>query len=158
MKQIWAPWRMEYILSEKEEGCIFCNKPKEDQDKKNYILHRGRTSFVMMNLYPYISGHLMIAPYRHTPDTTALSQDELTELMAITNKSIEVLKKAISPEGFNVGMNLGKVAGAGIEEHVHIHVVPRWAADTNFMPVFTDTRVIPEGLDETYEKLAPLFK
>lgn len=158
MKQIWAPWRMEYILSDKEEGCVFCNKPKENQDDKNYILYRGKTCFVMLNLYPYVCGHIMIVPYKHVPDTTQLSQDELLEVTALLNKSIVVLREAVSPEGFNVGVNIGKIAGAGVEEHVHLHLVPRWAADTNFMPMLSATHVVSESLDDTYQRLKPLFK
>ena len=158
MKQIWAPWRLEYILKDKEKGCIFCRKPEQNEDDKNYILYRGKTCYVMMNLYPYTGGHLMVSPYKHAADTTKLSQDELTELMTVTNKSIKALKKLMSPDGFNVGINIGKAGGAGIEEHLHVHIVPRWAADTNFMPVLSDTRVIPEGLTETYDKLKPLFE
>jgi len=144
---------MEYILSKKGEGCIFCEKITENDDRANYILYRGRRCYAMLNLYPYNNGHLMISPYRHVPSPEQLEEDELTEMMLVLNKSLEALRRAMHPDGFNIGINIGKAAGAGIEEHVHIHVVPRWEADTNFMPVLSNTRVIPELLDDTYRKL-----
>lgn len=152
MEHLWAPWRMQYILSEKE-GCIFCDKPMENKDKENYILYRAKTCFIIMNIFPYNNGHLMVAPYKHLPNLDGLEQDELTELMLITRKSIQILQKALNPHGFNVGMNIGKVAGAGVEEHLHIHIVPRWAQDTNFMPILAETIVLPEHLDTTYQQL-----
>lgn len=153
MKRLWAPWRMEYIISEGTKGCLFCAKVKEDKDRQNYILYRGQTGFIMLNLYPYNNGHLMIAPYQHVASLEDLDEDTLTELMLLLNKSLRLLRRALNPHGFNVGINLSRAAGAGIEDHVHIHVVPRWEGDTNFMPVLGETRVMPELLDETYEKL-----
>ncbi|MFZ3063586.1 MAG: HIT domain-containing protein [Actinomycetota bacterium] len=153
MKQLWAPWRVKYIMGEKPKGCIFCHKPKEKKDKENYIVYRGESCCVMMNLYPYNSGHLMISPYKHVPDLEGLSDEELLELMEVLRRSMRVLRSALKPEGFNIGMNVGEVAGAGFGDHVHIHVVPRWAQDTNFMPVISDTKVISEALDATYERL-----
>ncbi len=153
MKRLWAPWRMRYILSEKREGCFFCAIAKEDKDRDNYILYRGRTGFIVLNLYPYNNGHLMIVPYKHVASTEDLDQGTLTELMLLLNRSLRLLHRVMNPQGFNIGINLGKVAGAGVEGHVHIHVVPRWEGDTNFMPVLGETKVIPELLDETYEKL-----
>jgi ATP adenylyltransferase len=153
MKRLWSPWRLEYILSEKGEGCIFCDKIADDDDQTNYILHRGEKCYVMLNLYPYNNGHLMIIPYRHVPSLEQLGEDILTEMMLMVNRGLEALRRAMEPDGFNVGVNIGKAAGAGIEEHVHIHIVPRWRADTNFMPIFSNTRVIPELLDDTYRKL-----
>ncbi len=153
MKRLWSPWRMEYIVSKKGEGCIFCDKVAENDDQANYILHRGKTCYVMLNLYPYNNGHLMVSPYRHVPSLEQLQEDELTEMMLLVNRSIQALRRAMRPDGFNIGVNIGKAAGAGIEEHVHIHIVPRWEADTNFMPVLSQTRVIPELLDDTYRKL-----
>jgi len=153
VKRLWAPWRMEYILGEKAEECLFCAKVKENKDRENLILYRGRTGFIILNAYPYINGHLMIAPYRHVASPEDLDEESLLELMLLVNKSLRLLRRAMSPHGFNIGINLGKAAGAGIEEHVHIHVVPRWEGDTNFMPVFAETRVIPELLEQTYEKL-----
>ncbi|MBM4464466.1 MAG: HIT domain-containing protein [Chloroflexi bacterium] len=153
MERLWSPWRLEYILSEKGQGCIFCDKIADDDDQANYVLQRGETCYVMLNLYPYNNGHLMVSPYRHVPSLEQLEENELTEMMLLLNKSFKALRRAMHPDGFNVGINIGKAAGAGIEEHVHIHVVPRWKADTNFMPVLSQTRVIPELLDETYRRL-----
>lgn len=153
MRKIWAPWRIQYIRAEKTEGCIFCEKPKEDSDSDNYILFRGRKNFVMLNTYPYTPGHLMVAPYRHLPTLEELSDDELFEHFDLVRKSTKALTGAYKPDGFNIGVNLGKVAGAGVEGHVHTHVVPRWGGDTNFMTVVSDVRVIPEALDSSYSQL-----
>lgn len=158
MRNLWAPWRMKYILEEKPEGCIFCDKPKENKDKKNYILFRGKTCFVMLNTFPYNNGHLMVAPFKHSADLETLKKEELLELVQTLKKSLKLLNKALSPDGFNIGINLGKVAGAGVEDHIHIHVVPRWAGDTNFMPVISETKVISESLDKTYENLTRALK
>lgn len=153
MKVLWAPWRMEYILAEKTDGCIFCDKPREEKDKENHILYRAETCFVMLNIYPYNNGHLMVAPYRHLPDINKLSEKEQADLMATVGKSMEILTRALKPEGFNVGMNVGRISGAGVIDHLHIHIVPRWTADTNFMPVIGETKVIAQHLDTTYEQL-----
>lgn len=153
MKRLWAPWRMEYILGEKAGECLFCVKAKESKDRENYIVYRGQRGFIILNIYPYNNGHLMIAPYRHAASLEDLDEETLTELMLLLNKSLRLLRQVMDPQGFNIGINLGKAAGAGIAEHVHIHVVPRWEGDTNFMPVFAETKVIPELLDQTYEKL-----
>lgn len=153
MKRLWSPWRMKYIMRKKGEECIFCEKIADDNDQANYILQRGETCYVMLNLYPYNNGHLMVSPYRHVPSPEQLEEDELTEMMLLVNRSLKALRRAMRPDGFNIGANIGKAAGSGIEDHVHIHVVPRWDADTNFMPIFAHTRVIPELLDETYQKL-----
>ena len=158
MERIWAPWRIQYIESDKKGGCIFCDKAKQDRDKANYILLRAKTSFVIMNIYPYISGHVMVAPYRHVAKLGVLNTEELGEIMKVVSDCTKVLEEVMTPQGFNIGANLGKVAGAGIEEHIHIHVVPRWERDTNFMPVISDTRVIPEALAATYDKLLPVFQ
>ncbi len=152
MKLLWAPWRLEYITGEKEDECIFCTKPKEGNDKKNLILYNGETSFIIMNRYPYSNGHLMAVPYKHTKDFSELGQEERLELMNLTVKCMDILQ-VIKPEGFNIGMNLGRVGGAGIDDHLHFHVVPRWSGDTNFMPVIGDVRVMPEYLEETYDTL-----
>jgi len=157
MEQIWAPWRIEYIEMEKPKGCILCNKPKENNDALNYILYRGDKNFVIMNTYPYNPGHLLIAPYRHIANLEELSDEELHEHWQIVNRSLKVLRQAFNPGGFNIGINLGRAAGAGIEEHVHTHIVPRWYADTNFMPVLANIRVLPQALAETYEKLKGKF-
>lgn len=157
MKTIWAPWRMEYILSDKGKGCIFCGLPKEDRDRENLILHRGSLTFVIMNRYPYNNGHIMVVPYVHRPTLEGLPDETLSEMMRMTRFSIACLSRAFRPEGFNAGFNLGKVAGAGIEEHLHIHIVPRWAGDASFVSIIGETRVIPEHLLETYDKLKPIF-
>lgn len=157
MKHLWAPWRMEYILKEKNEGCIFCEIPEENRDEKNYILYRGEFCFVILNTYPYNNGHIMIAPYSHVKNLEELNKDTINELMSLCQKSIFILKEKMNPQGFNIGVNIGKVAGAGILEHVHLHIVPRWQGDTNFMPVILDTKVIPEYLSKTYYLLKPNF-
>ncbi len=153
MRKIWAPWRVEYIRSEKAKGCIFCQKPAENKDSRNYILFRGKTSFVILNNYPYNPGHLMVAPFRHLATLDDLTDEELFEHFDLVRKSARAIKEAYKPEGFNIGMNLGRVAGAGVEGHVHTHVVPRWNGDTNFMPVLSDTKVLPEALASTYAQL-----
>jgi len=158
MKRVWAPWRVEYVRQTGQKGCIFCRAWKSDKDRENYVVHRCADAFVMLNAYPYTSGHLMVAPRRHVGDVTRLSTDELAELMEATKLSVRALRRAFKPQGFNIGINLGRVAGAGVEDHIHIHVVPRWAGDTNFMPVLGDTRVIPEALDRTHRLLTQAFR
>ncbi len=155
---LWAPWRMEYILGEKSDGCVFCDKPALDDDREALIVHRGQHCYVILNYYPYNNGHLMVVPFRHVAELEDLTAEERIELIDLTALSLEVLKKAISPHGFNLGLNLGSVAGAGVSGHVHLHVVPRWEGDTNFMPVIGHTKVVNEGLWETWDKLAPLFR
>ncbi len=157
MEQIWAPWRIEYIRGEKPDGCILCEKPKEKNDVANYILYRGEKNFVMLNAYPYNPGHLMVAPYRHVAGLDGLTEEERHEHVDMVSRSIEVLREVLNPGGFNIGVNMGKIAGAGIDDHVHTHIVPRWQGDTNCMPVISDVRVIPEALAETYEKLEGKF-
>ena len=157
MEQIWAPWRMEYIQQEKPEGCILCDKPKENKDDNNHILFRGKHNFVIMNNFPYNPGHLLVAPYRHVDSLDELTNPELHEHADLTKKCITILKQSFNPTGFNVGTNMGKVAGAGIADHVHTHIVPRWQGDTNFMPVIAGLRVVPEALSETYHKLRKKF-
>ncbi|MCI0481704.1 MAG: HIT domain-containing protein [Candidatus Dadabacteria bacterium] len=157
MKVLWAPWRLKYITGDKEEGCIFCKKPKEGNDKDNLILYTGETSFIIMNRYPYSNGHLMTVPYKHTNNFSDLTQEERLELMNLTAKCLDILQ-VIKPEGFNIGMNLGRTGGAGIDDHLHFHIVPRWSGDNNFMPVIGDVRVMPEYLEETYETLRKHLK
>ena len=158
MEKIWAPWRMEYIeRCDEQKGCIFCDLTKKESDRENLILFRGENSFVIMNKFPYAVGHLMVAPYRHTADLNDLSDMELTDISINVRRCVNVLKKAINPQGFNVGANLGRSAGAGIIDHVHYHIVPRWNGDSNFMPVIGDIRVVSEGLEKTYDKLYPVF-
>lgn len=160
MDRLWAPWRIKYIETGNVDGCIFCVKPGQDEknDAENYIIHRGRHAFVLLNLYPYIGGHAMVAPYKHTGSLEDLSDEELLEMFSLVRKMTGTLKKVFKPDGFNVGMNIGEAAGAGFGDHVHVHVVPRWAQDTNFMPVLTDTRVISEAMEETYERLVASWK
>jgi ATP adenylyltransferase len=155
MERLWAPWRMEYINSarEGEGGCIFCDLPAEGDDERNYILTRGDKAFVILNKFPYNSGHLMIAPFRHVGEVEELEDDEALNLHHLMQKSLKALKEAMNPDGFNIGMNLGLVAGAGIPDHVHWHVVPRWNGDTNFMPVVAETKVLPEFLSTTSTRL-----
>lgn len=155
---LWAPWRMQYIAGPKSDGCILCGKAKEGADAKNLILARGSFTYVLLNIYPYNLGHLMIAPYRHVDNLGKLSPEERGEIMAWASRSERVLREAFHAEGFNIGVNVGKVAGAGIDDHVHMHVVPRWGGDTNFMPVLGETKVIPEHLEETYAKLLPYYR
>ena len=156
MEQIWAPWRMKYILMDKSKGCFLCENLKQD-DAANYILYRGRKNFVIMNVYPYNPGHLMAAPYRHVASLEELTKEELHEHSEIVSRSLKVLRQVFDPQGFNIGVNIGKVAGVGLEGHVHTHIVPRWQGDTNFMPVTADTKVVSEALDETYRKLEGKF-
>ena len=157
MKYIWAPWRMQYIRTEKPPGCFLCDKPAEDKDKENYILYRGAKNFILLNSFPYNPGHLLVAPYRHTGNIEELTAAERDEHFELVSRSIKVLKKEINPAGFNIGANLGKVAGAGLEDHFHSHIVPRWQGDNNFMPVLGEAKVIPQALADTYESLAGRF-
>jgi len=158
MKVLWAPWRMEYILGEnKSQECIFCPQSGEDL-KSRLVLFSGRWSRVMMNKYPYINGHLLVSPLRHVPGLDDLTETELLDVMVKVRQSLAILKKVMNPDGFNVGLNLGQVAGAGVESHLHFHIVPRWLGDTNYIPVFSEVRVIPEHFLKTYEKLAPYFQ
>ncbi len=154
MDNLFAPWRMQYISAPKEgDGCIFCDLPLENRDEENLILFRGDSCFVIMNAFPYNPGHLMVAPYRHTAEYEALGNEELMEMQLLAGRCIRALKQSMSPQGFNMGVNLGKVAGAGFDGHLHLHIVPRWNGDTNFMPVFSEVRVVAECLGATYKKL-----
>ena len=158
MEQLWAPWRMQYIKrADDAEGCIFCAFPAEKDDDKNLIVLRGEHAFILLNAFPYSNGHLMIAPYRHTANLDDLEDAEMLEMMSLTRRAVNLLKKAFKPDGFNIGLNMGRVAGAGIADHVHIHVVPRWSGDTNFMPVLGDVRVIPESLAAVHATLKKLI-
>jgi len=150
---LWAPWRIKYIESPRARTCIFCVEGVEAKDRENLVVYRGSKSFIMMNRYPYNTGHLMVAPYRHVGDLVELTEEELIDLVKNVNLSIRVLREALKPEGFNVGINMGRIAGAGIEDHIHVHVVPRWAGDTNFMPVIASVKVMPELLESTYDRL-----
>jgi len=158
MDTLWAPWRMVYIKADKAKDCIFCEKAKERSDEANLILLRGPHAYIMMNAFPYINGHLLVAPYQHAPSLEGLSEETLLDLTRMTQRALGALRAAFKPEGFNIGANLGKVAGAGFESHLHFHVVPRWGGDTNFMAVIPQVRVIPQSLEETYRELVPHFR
>jgi len=158
MKRLWSPWRMAYVSGEKQAGCVFCELQEDGQpDQEALILYRGTHAMVVMNKYPYSNGHLMVVPFLHTDTPTALEDDALLEIMRLMNDSISILREVLHADGFNVGMNLGVSAGAGIEHHVHLHIVPRWMGDTNFMSVLSDTRVICEAMEESYRRLKPHF-
>lgn len=156
-KSIWAPWRIEYILSDKEDECFLCRMFRETGDRDNLILKRGTTCAVVLNRYPYTGGHLMVTPYRHLQDLKEMTAEEKLEMTDLTIEALEILKNELHPEGFNLGYNLGAAAGAGLKDHIHQHIVPRWVGDTNFMPVIGDTRVMPQALMEQYDVLFPLF-
>ena len=163
MKRLWTPWRMAYLKAPKQSGrrgCIFCDKIRDNhaKDRENLLLWHGKRALVVLNLFPYSNGHLMVAPYQHTGALEALDGVTLKEMMLLVGRSIRALRRMMNPQGFNVGMNLGRAAGAGVEDHVHIHIVPRWGGDTNFMPVLADVRVIPELLPQTYDGLLEAFK
>jgi len=153
MNTLWAPWRMQYILGKKERGCIFCREPRKEANRGSLVVYEARHAFVMMNKFPYNNGHLIVAPKRHCPDLAGLGPREFGELFELVRTSVQVLKKSLGAHGFNVGINLGKVAGAGVVNHVHLHIVPRWRGDTNFMPIIGETKVIPEYLEKTCERL-----
>ena len=159
MKVLWAPWRMEYILSEdKDESCIFCPGDDRAQDEERLILYVGSLSMVMMNRFPYNNGHLLVAPIKHVKGLEDLSHEETLDILLMVRRSISILKEIMDPEGFNVGLNLGRVAGAGMEQHMHFHIVPRWNGDNNYMTVVGEVRVIPEHIIETYGRLRPHFE
>jgi ATP adenylyltransferase len=155
-ERIWAPWRLAYVKDaskDAEQECIFCAKPAQDDDEANLIVHRGERCFVILNRFPYTNGHLMIAPYEHRATLSELDPDTIAEMMSLTQRAMRALEDRYEPHGYNVGFNQGRVAGAGVEHHIHMHVVPRWGGDTNFMPVLADTRVMPQTLSDTYAML-----
>jgi ATP adenylyltransferase len=156
-QRLWAPWRLEYIKGPKDDECIFCTKPALGDDEQARIVARGQLCFVMLNTFPYNNGHLMVSPYEHVPSLEALAPETLLELMTLTQRSLAALRDAYGPEGFNLGINQGKAAGAGVEGHLHQHVVPRWGADTNFMPVVGSTRVLPQSLQESWRAVRERF-
>jgi ATP adenylyltransferase len=159
MDHLWAPWRMQYIQKiDKEEGCIFCNKPSQSEDRVNLILCRGKHCFVIMNLYPYNNGHLMVVPYVHTSDIITLDRETSCEMWDLVCLSRKVLAKAFKPDAFNIGMNIGRAAGAGIDQHIHMHIVPRWNGDTNYITVISETKIISQGIHETYDLLLTHFQ
>ncbi|NKB23875.1 MAG: HIT domain-containing protein [Kiritimatiellae bacterium] len=157
MKQIWAPWRIDYILQAKEEGCFLCDILQQEDDRTNLVLKRGETCAIIMNKYPYNNAHLMVAPYGHTNKFEMLHENETSNMMIFVQEAIQRLNSFMHPEGYNIGINLGEAAGAGLKEHIHTHIVPRWDGDTNFMPVLAETKVIPQSLHELWDQLYPLF-
>ena len=159
-ERLWSPWRAEYINAphNEDEGCIFCDLPAKDDDDSTFILARQESAFAVLNAYPYNPGHLMVAPFRHVGELEQLGPEELVDTGELLQRAVRAMREEMDPDGFNLGMNLGKVAGAGIPGHVHWHVVPRWNGDTNFMPVVGETRVLPELLEDTYKKLKPRFQ
>ncbi len=158
MQNLWAPWRIEYILGKREPYCIFCPEGDGLSDEARLILYRGQNVMVMMNKYPYNNGHLLVAPWRHVSSLNDLNDAERLDLMRWVTRCTAILTKVMNPNGFNIGMNLGAEAGAGVEEHLHFHVVPRWRGDTNFMTVLADVRSIPEHLQQTYTKFLVFFR
>ena len=162
MERLWTPWRRAFVegaADTAQPGCFLCAIAADPtQDARNFVLYRATSVFVLLNLYPYNTGHLMVAPYAHTGDLARLEASVAAELMAVTQRSLVALERVYTPDGFNIGMNLGRAAGAGVPDHLHVHVLPRWNGDTNFMPIVADTKVLPESLDQTYERLEPCFR
>lgn len=157
MERLWAPWRLEYVTADKPEGCIFCDKPLLGDDRAAQIIYRAEHAFVLLNAFPYNNGHIMIAPYAHLACLEDLPSETIHEMMDLAQLAALAFKSSFRPDGMNVGFNLGAAAGAGIKDHIHLHMVPRWFGDTNFMPVIGDTRVIPQSLERTYELLTKAF-
>ena len=158
MKRLWAPWRMKYVQSDgAETGCVFCMVQKQDNDRKNLVIFRGKRAFVILNRFPYTSGHLLIVANAHLPSLEELDTETRSEMMELTTRAIVVLRKVFRPAAFNIGANIGEAAGAGVAGHVHLHVVPRWSGDTNFMSTLAETRVLPEELDATYRRVSPAW-
>jgi ATP adenylyltransferase len=159
MNHIWSPWRMEYIENNnKEDGCIFCNAQEREDSAENLIAFRGEHSYVILNRYPYTSGHLMVVPFDHQPNLEELDPQTRAEMMELTSRSMTILRNVYNPQAFNMGANIGEAAGAGVKEHVHLHIVPRWYGDTNFMSTLGETRVLPEILEDTYERVRKGFQ
>lgn len=157
MERLWTPWRMDYVTGEKRSGCPFCHALAANNDAGHYIVYRGKHAFVILNRYPYNNGHLMIMPYAHVSELSDLDEATRNEMMALLDLSVRALREASNPQGFNIGLNLGEAAGAGVADHLHMHVVPRWRGDTNYMTVINEVRTIPELLDETYWRLHPIM-
>lgn len=156
--RLWAPWRIEYIKGEQRDECIFCAKPTRGDDAATYILRRGERCFAMLNAFPYTNGHVMVAPYEHRPSLGDLAEPVALELVRLTQETLAALRDALRPDGFNMGINEGKIAGAGFADHVHMHIVPRWAGDTNYMPVIASARVLPQSLQDSYRDLHAAFE
>ena len=157
-KHLWAPWKMEYIKNKDASQKIFSRKPNETEDKENLILYRGESCYIIMNYYPYNNGHLMIVPYEESDSVENLADETLTEIMRLTKKTMKILRENLQCHGFNFGANIGKGSGASIEGHLHFHIVPRWTSDTSFMPVVGSTKVVAQGLHDTYDQLKPFFE
>jgi ATP adenylyltransferase len=157
-KHLWAPWKMEYIKNKDASQKIFSSKPNETEDKENLILYRGESCYIIMNYYPYNNGHLMIVPYEESDSVENLTDETLTEIMRLTKKTMKILRENLQCHGFNFGANIGKGSGASIEGHLHFHIVPRWISDTSFMPVVGSTKVVAQGLHDTYDQLKPFFE
>ncbi len=153
MDNLWAPWRIKYIQAKKTTGCIFCQKPKQKKDKSNFIVKRGKFVFSILNVFPYNNGHTLVVPYRHIDSLDKLNNNELIEMFELVNETTQKLKSKLKAQGFNIGFNIGKMAGAGIDKHLHVHIVPRWESDTNFMPVLSGTKVISQSMEELYNIL-----
>lgn len=159
MKQLWAPWRMKYIASfKKEHACIFCAAARSKNDTKRYVLQRNKTCFSLLNIFPYNNGHIMVAPYLHAAHLHDLDMETRADLLTLVSESQGTLQKAFNPEGFNIGINVGRVGGAGIVDHIHVHIVPRWNGDTNFMPVIGGTKIVSQGLEDTYKALRKVIQ
>jgi len=161
LKRLWAPWRMkyvEYVTIEKKRTCFLCEAARSQVSKESLVIFKDENWFVMLNLYPYNTGHLLVAPYRHVATLDDLTEEELRDLGQVLQKAVKLVKLTYNPDGFNIGLNLGRVAGAGLEDHLHFHIVPRWNGDTNFMPILANTKVIPEAIYDTYERLAKKLK
>jgi ATP adenylyltransferase len=158
MDHLWSPWRYRYITQAPVEGCVFCAKHRAADDREALILHRGRLAFVMLNLYPYTSGHLMVAPYEHVATLESCSEQAYTEMMLLGRRAESILRAEYKPDGLNIGFNIGASAGAGVAGHIHLHVVPRWTGDANFVSTIGETRVIPEDLADTYRRLKGHFE
>jgi len=158
MDYLWTPWRYQYVSAAAPAECLFCAKAASADDVENLVLHRAGRSFILLNLYPYTTGHLMVVPYAHVATLESAEEETLTEMMALTRRAEMHLRAVYQPRGFNVGLNIGECAGAGVAGHLHIHVLPRWLGDTSFMTVVGETRIVPEALAQTYEKLARAFR
>jgi ATP adenylyltransferase len=157
MKQLWCPWRIQYILGPKPDSCVFCLPEHDGEDEERLVLHRGKGNFVIMNKFPYNNGHLLVTPFRHRMNLCDLTRDESQEMMTLLQQCTAILQQCLSPQGINIGLNLGEAAGAGIREHLHFHLVPRWNGDSSFMAVLDEVRVVPEHVRSTYATLKPYF-
>jgi len=157
MKVLWAPWRIDYILGDKPDNCVFCLPEHTLEDEERFILYRGKSAFIIMNKFPYSNGHIMVTPFKHVMSLESLNSDELFEIMLLLQKCTGILKSHFNCQGINIGLNLGEAAGAGIKEHLHFHLVPRWNGDSSFMAVMDEVRIIPEHLSSTYKKIKPYF-